>query len=558
MSQQQKNKNCQNCKKDFTIEPEDFDFYEKIKVPPPLWCPNCRQQRRYAWRNERTLYRRDCDLCNKSIVTVYSPNKLLKVYCLKCWWGDNWDPAVYGRDFDFSRSFFEQYHELQLEVPRVALLSKNSINSDYANHSGDDKNAYLSFSCFNTEDVLYSTWIMKSRNCMDCSYIYDSGEKLYECIDSRKSYQCQFGFLLENCVNCYYCYDCRNCNDCFLSSNLRNKKYVFKNKQYSREAYLEKIKEYNLGSYNVREKLKQEFFDLMIKDSIHRYVISERNINCTGNMIFNSKNSINSFDVEMLEDTKNIYASVSLKSSMDLYHVGWGTELSYEIHGCKGLYNSKFCHLCYDNRDIEYSDSCQNCQNLFGCISIKKGEYMIFNKKYSKEEYLELKEKIIEHMKKTGEYGEFFPPSISPVCYNETQGNYYMPEEKETILSRGWKWEDKIPGIFGKETVKLENIPDDIKDINDEILMAVLACDKCKKNYNITKDELAFYKKENIPLPHFCPECRYKKRFAIRLPRKLWHRKCMKEGCSNEFETSYSPDRKEIIYCESCYNKEIY
>jgi hypothetical protein len=260
----------------------------------------------------------------------------------------------------------------------------------------------------------------------------------------------------------------------------------------------------------------------------------------------------------MVEDTKNTYASVSLKSSMDLYHVGWGTELSYEIHGCKGLYNSKFCHLCYDNRDIEYSDSCQNCQNLFGCISIKKGEYMILNKKYSKEEYLELKEKIIEHMKKTGEYGEFFPPSIAPVCYNETQGNYYMPEKKEIILFRGWKWEDKIPGIFGKETIKLENIPDDIKNVDDKILTAVLACDKCKKNYNITKDELAFYKKENIPLPHSCPECRYKKRFAIRLPRKLWHRKCMKEGCSNEFETSYSPDRKEIIYCESCYNKKVY
>ncbi|KKQ23775.1 MAG: hypothetical protein A3G45_02270 [Candidatus Staskawiczbacteria bacterium RIFCSPLOWO2_12_FULL_37_15] len=35
-------KNCQNCKKDFTIEPDDFAFYEKIKVPPPVNCPRCR------------------------------------------------------------------------------------------------------------------------------------------------------------------------------------------------------------------------------------------------------------------------------------------------------------------------------------------------------------------------------------------------------------------------------------------------------------------------------------------------------------------------------------
>ncbi len=33
---------CQNCQKEFVIEPEDFDFYQKIKVPAPTWCPKCR------------------------------------------------------------------------------------------------------------------------------------------------------------------------------------------------------------------------------------------------------------------------------------------------------------------------------------------------------------------------------------------------------------------------------------------------------------------------------------------------------------------------------------
>jgi hypothetical protein len=27
--------------------------------------------------------------------------------------------------------------------------------------------------------------------------------------------------------------------------------------------------------------------------------------------------------------------------------------------------------------------------------------------------------------------------------------------------------------------------------------------------------------------------------------------------CPNEFETSYAPDRKEIVYCEACYLKEV-
>ena len=569
MGNTRENRICQNCKLNFTIELDDFSFYEKIKVPAPTFCPECRQQRRYAWRNERTLYRRDCDLCGKSTITIYSPNKSLKVYCLKCWWGDEWDPSSYGKDFDFSRSFFEQYQEFQREVPRMALLSKNSINSDYTNHSGDDKNTYLSFCCFDDEDVFYSTWIFKSRNCMDCSYIYDKGERLYECISSRRTYHSQFGIFLENCVDCYYCYDCHNCNNCFLSSNLRGKSYFFNNKQLTREKYLEKVVEYDLSSYKNREKLYIEYIDLMKDKSIHRYVISERNANCTGNLLYNSKNSFNCFDAEILEDTKNLYASLMVKDSMDLYHVGGqpsSTELAYECHGCKALYNSQFCHLCYDNQNLEYCDSCQNCQNLFGCISIKKGEYMIFNKKYTKEEYFKLKEKIIEHMKKTGEYGEFFPPSVSPVCYNETQGNYYMPMTKEEVLSHGWLWEDKIFGTFSKETTQPENIPDNIKDVDDSIINEILKCETCTKNYNIILDELTFYRHEEIPIPKNCPECRYKKRFSLRLLRKLWHRKCMcdlpnhnHEGkCSIEFETSYAPDRPEIIYCEDCYKKEVY
>ena len=29
---------CQNCKKEFTIDPEDFNFYEKIKVRHRLFA----------------------------------------------------------------------------------------------------------------------------------------------------------------------------------------------------------------------------------------------------------------------------------------------------------------------------------------------------------------------------------------------------------------------------------------------------------------------------------------------------------------------------------------
>ena len=48
---------------------------------------------------------------------------------------------------------------------------------------------------------------------------------------------------------------------------------------------------------------------------------------------------------------------------------------------------------------------------------------------------------------------------------------------------------------------------------------------------------------------------------------KLWERTCMcdkkdhlhgEKKCEIEFETSYSPDRPEIVYCEKCYQQEVY
>jgi len=140
-----KTKTCQNCKNKFVIEPADFEFYKKIDVPEPTWCPGCRMQRRMASWNERVLYKRKCDLCKKPMITLYSPDKPFKVYCNKCWWSDKWDPIDYGRDYDFNRSFFEQFYELQKNVPIINLLNKNSINSDYCHDALRMKNCYLIF-----------------------------------------------------------------------------------------------------------------------------------------------------------------------------------------------------------------------------------------------------------------------------------------------------------------------------------------------------------------------------------------------------------------------------
>jgi hypothetical protein len=51
---------------------------------------------------------------------MYSPDKNYKIYDKDFWWSDKWDALDYGIDFDFSKSFFKQFRELQLKVPRLA------------------------------------------------------------------------------------------------------------------------------------------------------------------------------------------------------------------------------------------------------------------------------------------------------------------------------------------------------------------------------------------------------------------------------------------------------
>src|SRR3989344_1307505 len=566
-------KNCQSCKQNFVTEPEDFDFYAKIQVPPPTFCLQCRRQRRYAWRNERVLYRRNCDLCGKSMVTIYSPNKPLKVYCPPCWWGDGWDAKEYAQKFDFSRPFFEQYRELQLKVPRIALLTKNSVNSEYVNHGSGNKNCYLTFATLDSENVLYSTNAFYARDCMDCYWIDENPELLYECISTYSSYKCQYGILLNGCAECLYCYDCRGCSNCFMSSNLRNKQFYIRNRPYSKEQYFEELKKYHLSSRAVRKQLLAEY-KIVCKSALHRFAVIEQSVNVTGNFIFKSKNSQFCFDGNGLEDVKYCDVVIHAKSSMDSYHFGNNTEWAYEAHGVLACSNASFIHLCYDNAFIDYCDTCHNSQNLFGCIGLKKASYCILNTQYSPEEYAALRERMVAHMKQTGEYGEFFPVKFSPFGYNETQAQIYIPLNADGAHAKGFAWEENMPGALGKETVVA--IPDDITDVPDSITQEIFVCNTCHRNFNVVPVELDFYRRGQLPIPDQCPNCRYITRLERRPPRKTWKRPCQCTGagsengiykntiehshktahCPNEFETSYAPERPEIVYCEQCYQAE--
>ncbi len=239
---------------------------------------------------------------------MYASSKPFKVYCQPCWWSDQWDASEYGRDYDSNRPVFEQLAELQKVVPRIAMLGKNSIRSEFTNHSLDNKDCFMGASLVDCQNVMYSYFVFHSQDCVDCMLVHVKSERCYECTDVDGCYQCQYCVLCNQCANCSYCFDCRGCTDCFLSVNLRNKSNIFLNEQLSKEEYKKKVAEFNLRSYEVRQKLYQQFLELKQK-ALHKYATIERSNNATGDYIFNSKNLRLCFNVNDAEDIAYVLRS---------------------------------------------------------------------------------------------------------------------------------------------------------------------------------------------------------------------------------------------------------
>lgn len=550
---------CKNCFKTFKITDQDLEFYQRIKISNPSFCPDCRAQRRLAFRNERSLYTTKCSLCQKSIISNYSPDKPNPVYCYDCYYSDKWDSRSYGQDFNFQKSFFEQFQELKKKVPKLNLIKSNCENCDYMNLVGDSKNCYLIFGSIFCEDCYYGSPYY-SKNCID-SLLIQKCELCYECITSENLFYCQY------CQDCYdshgllFCYDCRGCQDCLGCAGLRNKKFYIFNQEYSEIEYKLRKKELNLCDPEKKDYVIKYFAITKTKHP-RRFMIGTQYENVAGNYINTSKNAAYSFDVNRGENIKYCVQVLDLKDSYDISNVE-NAELCYEISAGYKLHNSRFGNFIWLGHDLDYCECCNNNHDLFGCISMLNSSYCILNKQYSENEYKVLREKIILHMQKTGEWGEFFPIFNSNFGYNETVAQEYYPIKKENAREKKWLWREKEIKDYQPQKYRVLL---DIQKVPDNICQATLACKNCKKNYKIIPQELAFYKKDNLPIPKLCPDCRHQARMALRTPRALWHRQCMctqpdhlhHGRCDHEFETTYSPDHKELVYCEDCYNREIY
>jgi len=501
---------CKQCSEDFPIFQEDQEFYdaispsyngEKYRIPRPTLCPKCRKQRRLGRVNELKLYKNICAGCWTGTVSRFYSESEYKNYCNKCWSSDSWDARDYGREIDFSRSFFEQVDELQKEVPfqnLIGSLSNIENNAVYTNNTADIHNSYMVSESDFVEDCYYGRLLKNSEHLYDC-FACSNSKYCYECTESDDLYKCQYVSRSSNCSESMYLENCMNCSYCYGCINLENKKYYILNKEYSREEYFQKIQE--VSPEEIEELCKRER-----KEKID--IIGSEN--CSGSMIRNSKNCHDSHRVLECQDCRYCDEINYSEDLMDISSYGSKSFLMYEGQWVwRYSHNVLFCSTIGRWENLLYCIDTKKSQDCFGCVNMKFSRYCILNKEYSKEEYETLVPKVIDLMKRHGEWGEFFPLWMSPFGYNETLAGEILPMTRDEALEKWYTWSDyQSPAPKVDKIIPAHKIPKDISEIPDDILHWAIECETTKKLFRIIEPELEFCRKNDIPIPKKHPDQR--------------------------------------------------
>ena len=158
-------------------------------------------------------------------------------------------------------------------------------------------------------------------------------------------------------------------------------------------------------------------------------------------------------------------------------------------------------------------------------------------------------------MKKSGEWGEFFPPKISPYGYNESIAYAPFPLTQEEVLRRGWSWCTFENSLSTEPGLDADTIPDHINEVTDQILNAPIRCLESRRLFRITRAELAFYRTHHLPLPRFHPDIRHEHRAGYRHQYVLYDRSC--SDCSKGIKSAFPSSSEARVLCDECYERVV-
>ncbi|MCB0344308.1 MAG: hypothetical protein KDD66_04290 [Bdellovibrionales bacterium] len=539
---------------EFSISEFEAEYCRANNIPLPRQSPTERLRALLAFRNRSKLYRRESDYTGDLVLSGIPPEADVVVYEIDYWASHDWDARDYGRDYDFKRPFFEQFAELfsSVPLPDRAVVHSRMENSDYTNGITGAKNCYLIFASSRNEDCMFGQYLIDCRNVVECVCAINC-ELCFDCEDVHDCYNLKFSSHCISCSDSYFLSNCVGCSNCFGCVNLSHQEYCFYNEPLSKDEYLSRLNGIELGSFVQLKHAKAQFQEYFQQFPIKSY-FGRQAYESTGNYLYNTKNCKSSYFVSDGEDLEHCICVDGAKNSICYTYYGNDSELIYNTgNSGDGAYNLKFCVDCWPTcSDLEYCMfTGYGSQNCFGCVGLKKAKYCILNKQYSKTEYFDTLKRVLAHMRSTGEYGMFFPSSLSPYYYNHSDAMQFLPLKPEDALRRGFGWESA-------EDASVEShysVPDHIADVDDGVLGAVLRCEKSGRPFKIIRQELEYYRSNNLPLPRVSPMARLRERLKFFNIHPVREAVCAKTGES--ILTAQDPYR-EHIYSEEAFQQEFF
>jgi hypothetical protein len=151
--------------------------------------------------------------------------------------------------------------------------------------------------------------------------------------------------------------------------------------------------------------------------------------------------------------------------------------------------------------------------------------------------------------------GDFPPIELSYFGYNDSVANDLYFLSKDEIIKNNYPFQQNQHRDIFTDTISSELLPDSIHDVADDILEKIITSPKTQRQYKITKDELIFYRKHNIPLPRESFYERYNRRFKLSTSFKLYKSKSSKSGI--DIVTCYDPKESHIVWSEDEYKAEF-
>ncbi|MBP9763083.1 hypothetical protein KBD34_05750 [Patescibacteria group bacterium] len=541
---------CPESGQPWELSVEDIARSRNLQTPPSLLAPSVRLLHMRVFMGGPDFYLRKTGA--QSLITSYDPESPLSLLSPADWNIQQLNDGffAYARMVDLDRSFFDQWYEFSLSVPRPALLQDGkSENSDWSAYCATVKNEYYGYSSFAGENCLYCEYGYLDKNCCDVTgsdrveWSYDS----VRCDDSSQLVWCE---RCTQSVNLIFCLNCDNCQDCFGSTNLRGKKNYFLNQPLSTEEYKKKISEIDLGDATIvaywKKRIQEEYWNtadrraLTLKSCEH--CTGDDLIECkdtTGVSLGNSERLYDSFGTAQAKDCTSLVSSVS-------------TERCHYSQNIFGGYEVRFSSFCTACLDVEYSELLTNCEHCFGCIGLTNKKFCIFNKQYTEEDYWKTVDLLKTKMLERGEYGEFFPYASAFIAYNSSNADIFFPLTKQEIERRGARWFDFAQHqALNPSSQTISVLPTKLADTTDAVLTQTFACEKSGRLYRIVKPELEWHRKFNLALPRLHPTIRRKQRSEEMYPLNFCAVTCPE--CGTSTETRIPLSRGYRILCETCY-----